>query len=160
MRIKDFTSNKHKSINPQAHKDVLFHHYSFPAFDDGKIVSNELGATILSNKFNLDKSVILFNKLNIKFKRIWNVKSPANNSICSSEFIPLCVDESVCLQDYLYYFLCSEPLTNNLLGCISGTSNSQQRIRPEDLLKQEITLPSLEIQRHIVDTSRRLSCEI
>lgn len=160
MQIKDFTSNKHKSINPQNHKNVVFHHYSLPAFDNGKTVSNELGSTILSNKFYLNKSAILFNKLNIKFKRIWNIKNPVENSICSSEFIPLTVDESICLQDYLYYFLCSEPLTNKLLGCVSGTSNSQQRIRPEDLLKQEIVLPSIDFQRHIVDTSRRLSYEI
>lgn len=151
MQIKDFTSNKHKSINPQNHRNVVFHHYSLPAFDNGKTVSNELGSTILSNKFYLNKSAILFNKLNIKFKRIWNIKNPVENSICSSEFIPLTVDESICLQDYLYYFLCSEPLTNNLLGCVSGTSNSQQRIRPEDLLKQEIALPSLDFQCHIVD---------
>lgn len=151
MQIKDFTSNKHKSINPQNHKNVVFHHYSLPAFDNGKAVSNELGSTILSNKFYLGKSVILFNKLNIKFKRIWNIKNPKENSICSSEFIPIIVDENICLQDYLYYFLCSEPLTNSLLGCVSGTSNSQQRIRPEDLLKQEIVLPSLDIQHHIVD---------
>ena len=151
MQIKDFTSNKHKSINPQNHKNIVFYHYSLPAFDNGKTVSNELGNTILSNKFYLNKSAILFNKLNIKFKRIWNIKNPVENSICSSEFIPLTVDESICLQDYLYYFLCSEPLTNKLLGCVSGTSNSQQRIRPEDLLKQEIVLPSLDFQRHIVD---------
>src|SRR5699024_311519 len=90
-------------------------------------------------------------KLNIKFKRIWNVKNPSPNSICSSEFIPLIVDETQCLQDYLFYFLCSESLTNNLLGCVSGTSNSQQRIRPNDLLDQEIELPTLSVQRHIVD---------
>ena len=153
MQVKDFTSNKHKTINPQEHKSTIFHHYSLPAFDNSKTVSDEYGSTILSNKFLLQKSAILFNKLNIKFKRIWNVKNPALNSICSSEFIPLIVDESVCLQDYLYYFLCSEPLTNKLLGCVSGTSNSQQRIRPEDLLKQEISIPSIEIQRHIVDTN-------
>lgn len=151
MQVKDFTSNKHKTINPQEHKSTIFHHYSLPAFDDSKTVSDEYGSTILSNKFLLQKSAVLFNKLNIKFKRIWNVKNPVPNSICSSEFIPLIVDETVCLQDYLYYFLCSEPLTNNLLGCVSGTSNSQQRIRPEDLLKQEISIPSIEHQRHIVD---------
>lgn len=152
MQIKDFTINKHKSINPQLFKDTLFTHYSLPAFDDYKVPTKEYGLSILSNKFLLTKGAVLFNKLNIKFKRIWNVKQPIPNSICSSEFIPLIVDESFCLQDYLYYFLCSEPLTDNLLGCVSGTSNSQQRIRPEDLLKQEVALPSLTEQRHIVDT--------
>ena len=160
MLIKDIVSNKHKSINPQAYKSTLFSHYSLPAFDDGKKAVSEYGESIMSNKFILQQKAILFNKLNIKFKRIWNVKHLLENSICSSEFIPLIVDESVCLQDYLYYFLCSEPLTNNLLGCVSGTSNSQQRIRPEDLLKQKISLPSMDMQHHIVDIRGKVAWNI
>lgn len=152
MQIREITSCKHKLINPQEWKSTLFNHYSLPAFDNAKTVSRERGSVILSSKFHLTSNVILFNKLNIKFKRIWNVKNPSANSICSSEFIPLIVDETYCLQDYLFYFLCSEPLTNKLLGCVSGTSNSQQRIRPDDLLQQELDLPTLTIQRHIVDT--------
>lgn len=151
MQIRDIVTSKHKSINPQEWKSTIFSHYSLPAFDNAKTISIEVGNTILSNKFLLESNSILFNKLNIKFKRIWNVKNPSPNSICSSEFIPLIVDETQCLQDYLFYFLCSESLTNNLLGCVSGTSNSQQRIRPNDLLDQEIELPTLSVQRHIVD---------
>lgn len=157
MQIRDIVTSKHKSINPQEWKSTIFSHYSLPAFDNAKTISIEVGNTILSNKFLLESNSILFNKLNIKFKRIWNVKNPSPNSICSSEFIPLIVDETQCLQDYLFYFLCSESLTNNLLGCVSGTSNSQQRIRPNDLLDQEIELPTLSVQRHIVDIRRNIA---
>ena len=51
MQVKDFTSNKHKTINPQEYKTTIFHHYSLPAFDNSKTVSDEYGSTILSNKF-------------------------------------------------------------------------------------------------------------
>ncbi len=59
--------------NPQESPDVLFHHFSIPAFDDGPWPREELGETIKSLKFRVPPGVVLLSKLNPEIERVWLV---------------------------------------------------------------------------------------
>ena len=92
---------------------------------------------------------ILFNKLNVRFKRIWRIENNAPNKLCSTEFLPLIIDESIIDYQYCYYLLASDDLTNYLCGINSNTSGSHKRINPDILLDLEVALPVLDEQKRI-----------
>ena len=151
MLLKDILTIDKNSINPLKFKNDYFFHFSLPAFDKGKHPDYEKGEKILSTKFKLNKPCILFNKLNVRFKRIWNLHSVENNYICSSEFLPLFVKNINFLQDYIYYYLLSDKVNSLLMLDINGTSASHQRIDTNTLLNIPIKHISIQEQQHIVD---------
>ena len=152
MLIKELCDVQKITINPQKQENVLFTHYSLPSFDNNKTPDIVYGKEILSSKYVVPKNVILYNKLNLRFKRIWNIKNNTKiNCICSGEFIPLVIKNNIILQDYLYYYLLTDKLNKKLLETARGTSSSHQRIDINDLLNYEIKVPSMEEQLHIVD---------
>lgn len=148
-KIKDLCFITKESINPKTNPDKTFVEYSMPAFDNCRIPYLRKGKELESLRLAINGDVILFNKLNIKKMRIWNVKNATANSLCSSEFLPLTVKEGFC-QDFAFYYLSTKRFTSKLNGKSSGTSNSQKRIRPEDLLNEEIIFPCLMEQQKIV----------
>ena len=135
------------SITPQAGR--TYHLYSLPSFDDGKVPEITKGENIQSNKYVVSNRCILFNKLNVRFKRIWRIENNAPNKLCSTEFLPLIIDESIIDYQYCYYLLASDDLTNYLCGINSNTSGSHKRINPDILLDLEVTLPVLDEQKRI-----------
>ncbi|MCL2445409.1 MAG: restriction endonuclease subunit S [Oscillospiraceae bacterium] len=125
-----------------------------PAFDNEKTPEYTLGEAIKSGKLQVNQNTILYNKLNVRFKRVWNIDfAPTKNCICSTEYLTLKPDGID--RDYLYYVLISEHLTQTMEGHRTGTSSSHQRIKPESLLNYEIDLPDLETQHAIADRSQR-----
>ena len=124
--------------------------FSLPAFDNSATPEILKGEDIRSSKFLLDENTILFNKLNPKFRRIWNIHSlkKYKNTICSTEFLPLKVKINI-EQDFLYYYISSPYFTKIMDGIRTGTSNSQQRIDWKRFLQEPICLPPLSIQRKI-----------
>ena len=96
-----------------------------------------------------NKGDILFNKLNVKFKRVWDIDFDINeNSICSTEFIP--IQGKHIDRNFLYYCLISPNFTNEMKYLSTGTSNSHQRINPKDIKDYDLFLPiDKEIQRKI-----------
>ena len=152
MLIKDILTINKNSINPQKYKEDVFCHFSLPAFDNAKTPEIQLGKDILSSKFKITEPCILFNKLNVRFKRIWNLPNIANNYICSSEFLPLCLINKNFLQEYMYYFLISDKVNLKLLPDTNGTSSSHQRIDPQTLLNIEVEPKNISEQQHIVNT--------
>lgn len=141
-----------KTINPQKTPNDHYCVYSLPGFDNGKAPERLTGSKILSNKIIIDReNYILFNKLNLKFKRVWRFKNDGENNVCSTEFLPLYTTNNDKVDlDYLYYSLINDGFYARLVGQNSGTSNSHQRIHKEDLLSMEIDLPDLEVQQKIV----------
>ena len=135
------------SITPQAGR--TYHLYSLPSFDDGKVPEIIKGENIQSNKYVISNRCILFNKLNVRFKRIWRIENNTPNKLCSTEFLPLIIDESIIDYQYCYYLLASDYLTNYLCGINSNTSGSHKRINPDILLNLEVTLPVLDEQKRI-----------
>ena len=149
MTIGDCCDIIKKSIYPE--KRQVYTCFSLPAFDNSNTPEILNGEDIKSSKFVLDENTILFNKLNPKFRRVWNIHSleKYENTICSTEFLPLKAKANI-EQDYLYYYISSPYFTRLMDGIRTGTSNSQQRIDWKQFLREQINVPSLPIQRKVV----------
>lgn len=158
-RIGDLCSIEKRSVHPQTGETYTL--FSLPAFDNARSPETVDGEDIKSSKLVLTDNTILFNKLNVQFKRVWNIhKLYTHNNVCSTEFLPLKVSGKIVSQDYLYYLLIGDELTQNMYGARRGTSGSQQRISPENLLDYEVPIYPLETQEKIAGVLRDLDDKI
>lgn len=143
ISVSDLAIHFKTNVIPANSKNELFHHYSLPAFDQGKVPTIELGSEILSNKYKVESYSILVSKLNPRVPRIWPIMELATeNSICSTEF-QVIVPKNKNIYGYLYYLLRSNESIDRLTMAASGTSGSHQRVRPEDILNITSRLPSI-----------------
>ena len=147
MKLKDIVTLKTKSIVPL--QDEHYHLYSLPSFDKNQCREEILGKDIQSNKYIVPDKCILFNKLNVRFKRVWRIDNKDNNKLCSTEFLPLIIDKTKLNYQYCYYLLISERITDYLCGQNTNTSGSHKRIDPLDFLNIDIQLPFIEEQTRI-----------
>jgi len=120
------------SVNPSRNPLEIYNHYSIPAFDEGREPKSEIGSSILSNKYKVPSECILVSKLNPRVSRIWGLygKVDERNSICSTEFQIVKPKEEL-WYSFIYCFLRSNPVTNELAGASGGTSGSHQRVDPK-----------------------------
>ena len=95
----------------------------------------------------VNESCLLINKLNVRKKRIWYIKNPTKNTVCSAEFIPLCSDNIDLL--FLNYVVSRDAFTNYLEDCSSGSSNSQKRVTPDIIIEAKVFLPVKDEQLRI-----------
>ena len=135
------------TISPNS--GTIYKLYSLPSFDNGMQCEIEDGNYIQSNKFSVPNKCILFNKLNVRFKRVWRIDNVDTNKLCSTEFLPLIVNENIADYQYLYYLLISDGITNYLCGQNTNTSGSHKRIDPNDFLDINVFLPPKSIQKRI-----------
>ena len=135
------------TISPNS--GTIYKLYSLPSFDNGMQCEIVDGNYIQSNKFSVPNKCILFNKLNVRFKRVWRISNVDTNKLCSTEFLPLIVDENIADYQYLYYLLISDGITNYLCGQNTNTSGSHKRIDPNDFLNINVFLPSKSTQKQI-----------
>ena len=147
MKIKDIVAFVPKSITPKAGK--IYRLYSLPSFDDGRLYETLDGKNIQSNKYIVPDKCILFNKLNVRCKRILRIDESDTNKVCSTEYLPLVVNESKVDYQYCYYLLISDKITNYLCGQNTNTSGSHKRINPDNFLDINIILPGLAEQKRI-----------
>ena len=129
-----------ETVNPQSSPLVFFCEYSMPAFDVGKKPIMRYGSEMHSNRTVISGNVLLFNKLNVRQKRIWLINAEKENSVCSSEFLAYYSDQIDLL--YLNYLLNTNEVTKDFIDSSTGTSNSQKRITPNTFLSYSITVPS------------------
>ena len=148
VQIGDVCRIERQHVNPQ--KGTLYTLYSLPAFDNGRTPEIIDGAAIKSGKLAVQENMVLYNKLNVKYKRVWNIhKLDGANCICSTEFFPLLVNKQRMTQDFLYFQLISKALTDAMYGARQGTSCSQQRISENSLFSYEIFCPPIAVQEKI-----------
>lgn len=158
-KIGELCSISKKSIMPK--EGVTYTLYSLPSYDKDMTPETLLGEEIKSTKLVLTDNTILYNKLNVHFKRIWNIgQLCTDNNVCSTEFLPLKVKGKNVCQDYLYYVLRDETLTQAMYGARRGTSGSQQRIAPETLLEYEVPFFPIEEQKKIAGLLKDLDDRI
>ena len=124
------------TINPQKTPGKIYKHYSIPVFDDTNTYAEELGATILSNKYKLSDNNILVSKLNPWFKRII-YPMDVDEAICSTEFV-VWQPKKNNLLEYLYVVANSEKFTKYCTNASSGTSNSHKRVSPKFMMKYKV----------------------
>ena len=147
MKLKDVFTLYTKSVTPTA--DKKYHLYSLPAFDNNQKREEVGGTEILSNKFSVPNKCILFNKLNVRFKRVWVVSNEDENKLASTEFFPLVVNEDKIDFLYAYYLLTSDFVTNFLSEQHSNTSQSHKRIDSDLLFSIDVELPPMKVQKAI-----------
>lgn len=137
-------------INPSDFQNEKFEVYSLPAFDNGKEPEILQGSEISTSKFLIRKDMVLFNKLNVRQKRVWLVSGDSEyKTISSTEFLPIVVKDID--NVFLTYLLLNDSITSYLKKKSSGTSNSQKRILPKDLMAMKVKVPSLPEQKAIAD---------
>jgi len=127
--------------NPLVSPDVMFHHFSIPAFDEGQWPKLELGESIKSIKSCVQPDTILLSKLNPEIERVWLVDvNVTNRAICSTEFLVL---RSLSLygRPYVYCLMRSPLFRQQIEALVTGTSKSHQRAQADSILTLAILLP-------------------
>lgn len=137
-----------QSVNPQLFPDIQFCEYSMPAFDNGRLPENKLGQEMYSNRTVINENTLLYNKLNVRQKRIWLVSECVSNSVCSSEFLAFKSNE-VNLA-FLSFVLSTDKVTQDFIDKSKGTSNSQKRIQPKDFLEYCICFPDSKEEQNTI----------
>ena len=139
MELGKYGSLMKETINPQLYSTEYFWEYSMPAFDEGRAPIKQKGADMHSNRTVIRGKVLLFNKLNVRQKRIWLIDQCRDSAVCSSEFLPYTSD-TINLE-LLSQILYTDKVTLEFIGMSTGTSNSQKRITPVAFLEYEVYLP-------------------
>jgi len=138
VTLSNYVIHSKQIINPSTFSETVFDHYSIPAFDESCLPKSEMGIEIRSNKYVAKDNSILISKLNPNFSRVWSLFGKvAPNSICSSEFQVL-LPISPLYFGFVLFFLKSDASKEYLTGMSTGTSNSHQRITPDNLLDMPI----------------------
>jgi type I restriction enzyme S subunit len=128
-------------INPFDFPNEEFEHYSIPAFDDGRSAAIEVGETIRSNKYCIDKDCVLLSKLNPRIPRVWlPLPTESRRAITSTEFLVLRPKSGVS-REFIYGKCCSDDFAAQFSGLAIGTSTSHQRVRPENVLAMPSSVP-------------------
>jgi type I restriction enzyme, S subunit len=141
-KIHDICYILNETMSPNVFKDKLFIYYSIPAFDEGMFPVRELGKNILSNKFYVRPYSILVSKLNPRITRIWPVfEIDYKKSICSTEF-QVIKPKKMKYFAFIYYLFRTYFIKKEMMKRTTGTSGSHQRIRPDDIIDIDISLPS------------------
>jgi len=132
-----------KSEKPFNNENILYEHFSIPAFDNGKLPVFEYGKCINSNKYIIDNDCILMSKLNPNNKRIWNPYCTTDKSICSTEFMVYkAIDKDK--KSFIYEVLNDERFIEFLISNATGSTGSRQRVKPKDTLNYIIAVPNEE----------------
>ena len=128
--ISDIGTLDQDSVWPN--NDMVYSHYSIPAFDDSHMPVREEGSAIESNKYLIPENCVLVSKLNPQFKRIWLIIKPQENAICSTEFLPIKAGDIGIY--YLYEVVNSDAFSVHLSQKASSSTGSRKRIDPENCM--------------------------
>jgi type I restriction enzyme S subunit len=120
------------AVNPANLPQDTFTHYSLPAFDSAQSPSIELGGAIKSNKTPVPDGTVLISKLNPHIPRVWQVGKAGVNAVCSTEFI-VWTPRPPTNDAFLYCLASSSEFNSAMRQLVTGTSNSHQRVKPEQL---------------------------
>ncbi|WCR44603.1 restriction endonuclease subunit S [Stutzerimonas stutzeri] len=131
--VGDLASQKKGSVNPLASPGLLYEHYSLPAFDSGQAPVSELGQEIKSNKTPLPEEAVLLSKLNPHIPRVWLPVSCGANAVCSTEFLAYSPRDGAS-KELIYCLFGSSEFQQQLCQLVTGTSNSHQRVKPDQVL--------------------------
>lgn len=138
--IKDAGTAITDGINPQKYRESEFCEYSMPAYDCGMSPNICKGSSMNSNRTKISGEVLLFNKLNVRQRRVWYVENAPANSVCSMEF--LAYKSNVICLPLLREILLQDKVTNDFISVSRGTSNSQKRIAPSDFWNYKVAVPA------------------
>ncbi|WP_053163424.1 restriction endonuclease subunit S [Pseudomonas brassicacearum] len=137
--VADVAVQKKGSVNPLASPGKLFEHYSLPAFDSGQYPVLEHGESIKSNKTPLPEKAVLLSKLNPHIPRVWLPVQYGRNAVCSTEFLAYS-PKAGASKELIYCLFSSAEFQQQLCQLVTGTSNSHQRVKPDQVLKIQLAI--------------------
>lgn len=146
-------------------KDKFVKLYDVPSYDSNRLPQIIRGNEIGSSKYIVPKKSILISKLNIRIPRIWVIDDSNNSndnalSVCSTEFLPLVVNEEIIDFDYFYALISSGKIINRLINASKGTSGSHQRYSPNFFMNLEVKIPDKKTQKRIGNDIKTISDKI
>ncbi len=150
------TTNIKEKENPLESPNVLFYHYSIPAYDKTNLPQIEPGYNIKSTKNIVPPGVILISRLNPDIDRVWLVDvKPGERAICSTEFLVLKPKPPFSVA-YIYSLARSTNFRQQIQSLVTGTSRSHQRARVPDVMSLDILVPTDSIIHYFNKISQRL----
>jgi type I restriction enzyme S subunit len=127
--------------NPLSSPDVLYHHFSIPALDEGQTPRLEYGDSIKSLKSRVPAGVVLLSKLNPEIERVWFVDvGAADRAVCSTEFLVLRARRAF-TRSFVYCLARSPVFRQQIEGLVTGTSKSHQRAQVDSILNLAVIMP-------------------
>jgi type I restriction enzyme, S subunit len=140
-RFGDVVEQLRDQENPLSSPDVLYHHFSIPAYDEGQTPKTEYGESIKSQKSRVPAGVILLSKLNPEIERVWLVDvRPTERAVCSTEFLVLRA-RSPFTRSFVYCLARSPLFRQQIEGLVTGTSKSHQRAQVDSILNLGAVVP-------------------
>jgi type I restriction enzyme S subunit len=141
-KVSDFLTVARDAVVPSDHPSTTFEHYSIPAFDEGRRPKRELGSGIKSNKYIVTADAVLISKLNPEIPRVWLPwVAHEIRSICSTEFL-VTLPRKPATREFLYALFSSGGFRDEFATLVTGTSNSHQRVKPDDFSRMYVVVPS------------------
>lgn len=137
--VGDIAVQKKGSVTPLASPHERFEHYSLPAFDSSQSPVQELGGSIKSNKTPLPEEAVLLSKLNPHIPRVWLPVKHGGNAVCSTEFLAYS-PRGAGSKELIYCLFSSAEFQQQLCQLVTGTSNSHQRVKPDQILKIRLAI--------------------
>jgi type I restriction enzyme S subunit len=147
------------AVNPLSTPKSLFEHYSLPAFDALQLPVFELGEAIKSNKTRVPAGAVLQSKLNPHIPRVWFPGKVGAQAVCSTEFLPWVAREDSG-PELVYCLLCSDAFKGQVQTLVTGTSNSHQRVRPDQVAGLSIVLAPPEVHRRFADSVKPVLAKV
>lgn len=139
--IRDLADQHRGAVTPNSQPNLVFQHFSLPAFDSGEMAVLERGSSIDSNKFRVPPGAVLLSKLNPRIPRVWAPSEILRNAVSSTEFIVL-IPKGTTNRSFLKWLLKSERVTGRMALLATGTTGSHQRMHPQQVAQLEVDVPS------------------
>ena len=159
-RLGDIAELHRENVVPEVSGDILFMHFSLPAYDEGQHPVIEPGNRIGSNKFRVPDNAVLVSKLNPRIPRVWAPISVSPNAVASTEFLILTPREGIS-RNFLFALCLSPGFCEQMELSVTGTTGSHQRISSPEAMKIQVPLPmNLSEQAAIVAILSDIDVEI
>ncbi|MFJ8458892.1 restriction endonuclease subunit S [Lysinibacillus xylanilyticus] len=140
VELKTLTTLHKKTFNPKKSELEEVVHFSLPAFDVKNYPMIDKVENIKSNKWIVEENCVLFSKMNPITPRIWVPKVHKKYlNVASSEFVVL-RNENFKETAFIYTLCKSEPFIEYLKSNATGSTNSRQRITPDNAMLYTLPL--------------------
>lgn len=155
--ISDVVRLVRNSVKPFNQPEKKYQHFSLPAFDRDQKPDIEQGSTIKSAKFLVPENAILFSKLNPRIPRVWIPGTPLEEypQIASTEFM-VCEILQGWSRAYAYALMSQRAFSEKLSNSATGTSNSHQRVKPDQFAETLIPVPPVYLREQFDERARNL----
>ena len=136
--LSELAHHHRATLSPSAQPELIYEHYSIPAYDAGSEPAIDLGASIKSNKTKVPEGAVLLSKLNPEIERVW-LPSPNGEApqVASTEFLAL-TPLAPATRNVLYCLFRCPDFRAKMVARVTGTSKSHQRVLPKSILACEV----------------------